>query len=218
MNADVTAYVSSKDRYFTTLPTCIMSIINQTVKPQKFVLFLDGEKIDLRNNELYLGLFKLLDYYKIEWEVIFGEGKGQVLNHQKIIEIAKTEWIWRVDDDCFPETNVLETLFRYVDHIGAIAGLVIDPNNIKLLPDDVDGKIENIYNGQNVQWYLHKDDFCIEVDHLYSTFLYRKSAAKHGYCSELSPVGHREETIFTHQMKRNGFKLLVNPKCITWHC
>jgi hypothetical protein len=55
------------------------------------------------------------------------------------------------------------------------------------------------------------------VDHLYSTFLFRISASPNGYNMTLSKVGHREETIFTYEMKLNGYDVLLTPKCVTWH-
>lgn len=58
-----------------------------------------------------------------------------------------------------------------------------------------------------------------EVEHLYSTFLYSVKAAREagGYPKDLSPVGHREETIFTHSIHRAGYKLLVTPHTVTHH-
>ena len=47
----------------------------------------------------YKGLFSLLSRRGIQWEVVFGAGIGQLANHQKALEMAKTEWIWRLDDD-----------------------------------------------------------------------------------------------------------------------
>jgi hypothetical protein len=217
MNASVVAYISSKDRYWTTLPSAMLCVIQQTVKPQKFILFMDGEHIDLRNNDLYLGLFKMLDYYNIIWQVVFGQGKGQVLNHQNAIYMANTEWLWRIDDDTFPQPNVLEGLLACNrPDVGAIAGLVIDTNNpIRKIPPDFKSTIDNLQ--LNRQWFLHNTTEPIETEHLYSTFIFKKEAAKHGYCQLLSPAGHREETIFTYEMYRNGWKLLVNPQVISWH-
>lgn len=218
-NAPVTAYISSKDRYFSTLPTAIFCIINQSVRPQRFILFLDGEHLDLRTNDLYLGLFRLLDLYKIKWEVVFGQGKGQVPNHQKAIELAKTDFIWRNDDDCFPTQDVLRQLLSCNNNqVGAIGGLVLDPSHhLAPLPPDIDKASKITDLSLNRQWFTHNTDSPVEVEHLYSTFLFKKSAASHGYCLDLSPAGHREETIFTYEMFRNGWKLLVNPKAITWH-
>jgi hypothetical protein len=218
MKAPVTAYVSSKDRYFTTLPSCILSILHQTVKPERFILFMDGEHIDLRNNDLYVGLFKILDILDIQWEVVFSPRKGQVLNHQLAIDMSQTKWIWRNDDDTFAEPTVLEKLLACGDDdkVGAVAGLVINPSgSIEMLPQGLTPTLENI--GANVQWFTHPSLDPIESEHLYSTFLFKKEAASHGYCKDLSPVGHREETIFTYEMFRNGWKLIVTPKAITWH-
>jgi hypothetical protein len=216
MNAPVTAYITSKDRYFTTLPSAILSIINQTVKPERFILFLDGEHLDLRNNDLYLGLFKMLDFYGIKWEVIFGSGRGQVENHQHAIETTKTVWLWRVDDDSFPSPNALENLLSCDDEkVGAVGGLILDPNMLQKLPRGLTPTIENL--SSNVQWFLHDRLDTIEAEHLHCSFLYKKAAASHGYCLQLSPAGHREETIFTYEMYRNGWKILINPKAITWH-
>ena len=216
MNAPVTAHVSSRDRYFTTLPSTILSVIQQTVKPEKFILFMDGEHVDLRPNDLYNGLFRMLDFYNIKWEVVFGQRKGQVANHQKAIEMAATKWIWRLDDDTFATPTVLENLLACDGQkVGAIGGLVIDPNRIQKMLPGLKATLENLE--VNVQWFIHDSVNPIEAQHLYSTFLFKKEAATHGYCMDLSPAGHREETMFTHQMYRNGWKLIINPKALTWH-
>lgn len=215
--SSITAYVSSRDRYFTTLPSCILSVTHQTIKPERLILFMDGEHIDLRENDLYHGLFKLLDIHGIEWEVVFSTGKGQVLNHQMAIDMCKTKWLWRLDDDTFAEPNVLEKLLECDgEKVGAIGGLVINPSGmIEQIPEGLTSTIKD--TGVNTQWFIHKSQNPIEAEHLYSTFLFKKEAAKHGYCTELSPIGHHEETIFTHEMFRNGWRLIINPKAITWH-
>lgn len=212
----VTAYVSTKGRYLTTLPACLLSIVNQELLPDKLVIWQDDpEAFDMRASSVYRNIFALLDSKKIEWEVKFGEGKGQVLNHQKMLDACTTEYIWRVDDDNYVEPNVLKTLKFWIlpTEVGAVASAVIDPtyNDNKY----TSGIIEQIDFADNVQWKKGTEN--ISVDHLYSSFLYKKKAGKHGYNKNLSPVGHREETLFTYEMKRNGWKLLVVPSVITWH-
>ena len=50
--------IATKGRYFTTLPIVIESIINQTKKPDKLVIFDDNdEPQDLRNHFLYQHFF-----------------------------------------------------------------------------------------------------------------------------------------------------------------
>lgn len=220
---EVTVGISTKDRYYTTLPLTIQSIINQTVPPRKILIFDDSEdQLNLEQVGLFNNLFSVLKSKYIDYEVITGEKKGQIFNHQNCLELAKTEYIWRLDDDNSPEPNVLESLLNEIEKdekIGAIGSLILDsqlPNNT--IPSFASSKIEDIFFGINIQWFIHKDLKVKEVDHLYSSFLYRKKAGfPIGYCLDLSKIGFREETIFTYEMKRNNWKLLVNPNIITWH-
>ncbi len=215
-NNTVTAYTSTKNRYFTTLPSCLISLATQTVKPNFVYIFDDGDQLDLRQYPIYQNIFAMFENLGIKWQVIFGERKGQVLNHQKAIEMCETEWLWRVDDDNVVENNALEKMLEVVTpDVGAVGGLVLHPTHNKNNAELASSKIEDVHLGLNIQWWRFKG--VKEVDHLYSTFIYRKEASKHGYCKELSPVGHSEETIFTYEMHRNGWKLLVNPEAVTWH-
>lgn len=212
----ITATISTKNRYETTLPLAIMGIINQTLPPNEFILFDDNDKpIDLRQVEVYQYLFSLLETKNIKWKVLFGKKEGQVKNHQLALEVAQCDWIWRLDDDNVPESNVLQVLVSNVnDKLGAVAGLVITPPATPL-PPNINNKIQEIYSQDNIQWHTWRGKK--EVDHLYSSFLYRKKAGEHGYCIELSKVGHREETIFTYEMKRKGWNLVVDSAATTWH-
>lgn len=222
MNEDlkVTATVSTRNRYFSTLPTCIQAIALQNHVPDELIIYDDNpedKRIDLREESLYQNLFSLLSARGINWSVSFGSGEGQVKNHQRALTESAHELIWRLDDDNAPAPNVLETLLKYMKKdTGAVAGLIIDPKSDPKKNPIASNKIEDIYFGLNEQWFM--DDFGYkEVDHLYSSFLFRKAAAKHGYEQSLSRVGHREETIFTYQMKVNGWKVGITSECITWH-
>lgn len=216
----VTACISSKNRYFTTLPLAIEAICQQTVLPDKFVLFDDGEHKDTRGISPYSHLFPLLERVGIKWYVIFGAGKGQVLNHQMALDSADTEFIWRMDDDNAPQPGCLETLLEVMKDpkVGAVAGLVHDPKAVSKRPSFITGKIEDILNPFNLQWYDWKGP-PEEVDHLYSTFLYRVEAGRKagGYSKLLSPVGHREETMFSYAIKRAGYRVMITPDALTWH-
>jgi GT2 family glycosyltransferase len=214
----ITASVSTRNRYFTTLPLCLTAIANQTKVPEELIIFDDGEHRDIRNEPVYQNIFSHLTKRGIFWHVEFGSGEGQVKNHQRTLETAKHELIWRLDDDNVPEANVLETLFGELGkQTGAIGGLVLDPKG-NLHPNKLaSSKIEDIFLGQNEQWFPHEKPSIKQVAHLYSTFLFRKEAAAHGYETSLSRVGHREETIFTYEMKRKGWNLQVTPHAVTWH-
>lgn len=214
---EVTLEVSTKNRY-DVLAQCLQSIAMQTVKPKKIIIYDDNDNpADLRKNHVFLNLFKTFERKGVEWEVLLSPRVGQLFNHQTTIDIAKTELIWRVDDDNIVEPDTLEKLLKTIskdDKIGAVAGCVLHPSVI-FHPNSTSPKIEDSNFKYAIQFA--KFDGEKEVDHLYSTFLFRKEAAKHGYCKQLSRVGHREETIFSYEMKRNGWRLMVNGDAVTWH-
>jgi len=217
-NIRVTAYVPTKNRYDSTLSLTIVSIINQTRKPNKFILVDDSDnKRDLRDDPTYSYIFSLLDVSGIEWSVVFASGKGVTHNHQMVLDISDTDWLWRIDDDCIVEPNVLDTLISNIDEkTGSIGGCIINPKNNKKC-SIASNKIVDVSLCLNEQWFIPDDKSVKQVDHLYSSFLYRKSASIHGYNLHLSPIGHTEETWFTYQMKRNGWDIKFDPKCMTHH-
>lgn len=217
---DITVTISTKDRYFTTLPLAIMSVVMQEVKPKELWIYDDGEQRDLREISLYQNLFHLLHCKGIHWEVKFGARQGQVVNHQNALDNVKTEFILRMDDDNYLESNVIKTLIKHTkdEKVGAIGGLVFHPNIPMALSPLASNKIDDTFLFPTVQWFKQPARVITEdVEHLYSTFIYRKEAGKHGYCKELSPIGHREETMFTYEMVRSGWKLVIDTGCITWH-
>jgi GT2 family glycosyltransferase/ADP-heptose:LPS heptosyltransferase len=214
---DVTCVVSTKDRYDTTLAHCMLAVVQQTVKPKYFILFDDSTNArDIRPDPVFSHIISLFNFYKIDFYVEYGAKRGQVANHIRSCQIAKTKWIWRLDDDNVPEHNVLERLSAHLaDDVGAVGGLVIDSNKIDFIPQTASNAIEDIYISQNEQWYLPFEKKVKEVDHLYSSFIYNKDIAE--YNEELSPIGHREETMLTYEMKRKGYKVLFDNSVCTWH-
>ena len=215
--ADVTASISTRGRYETTLPLAIASVAQQTRPPKALFIFDDGAKEDLRKRSVYSNLFNYLERRGIAWRVFFGRGEGQVHNHNKAIELAETSWIWRLDDDNYAEATVLEKLMLNAHRdVGAIGGLVLDPHFVDRLPLDVTTNlIKDVRTMPNIQWFLHEG--LKEVEHLYSTFVFRREAGRGCYDLECSPACHREETIFSYRMKRAGWRLLVDPSAVTWH-
>jgi hypothetical protein len=217
----VTATVSTKGRFSTTLPLVLTSLANQTLKPYRLIIYDDNDVMeDLRENEIYRNIFTLLNRMNINWEVKPGQRKGQIWNHQQALTDTTSEFIWRLDDDNIMETNTLSELYTHIHtdpKIGAVGPLILDPKadiGNKLASN----KIEDIFLGMNIQWRDISTRSFIDVDHLQgSTFLFRKEAGKHGYDLKLSKVGHREETIFTYEMVRAGWKLVVLTGVKTWH-
>lgn len=215
-NKDILCSVSTRGRYDTTLPLCLYAIMNQTKLPDHLIIFDDNENAeDLRKKEIYKNLFIMMDAKGLSWEVIFGKKLGQHHNHQMANKWGY-EWVWRVDDDCIPDTNVLENLWKATGlKIGCVAGSVITPQ-WRLLDADkkrASGKIEDIYKSQNKQWW--KIDEQEEVDHVHCTFLYRAGVIEYNLL--LSKVAHREETLFSYEFIKHGYRNIIVPDAITYH-
>ena len=201
--------VSTKDRY-DILPMCISSILLQTRKPDKLIIFDDGEQKDLRSVPIFNHLFRTALEMGIELFVAYGARKGQHFNHQTA-NTSGFDFVWRVDDDEVPEPDVLEKLLSYIkDDVGAVGGAVYTPGQIA---QGGTNKLVDIYSTPNLQW--NPGHIVTQVDHLYSSFLYRAGIVN--YNLDLSPVAHREETLFTHELKRAGYKLIVDTSIKTYH-
>lgn len=216
----ITCYVSTKNRYFTTLPSCLISIALQTLKPYEVIIFDDGEHKELKDIPIYQNIFNLFKRFNIIYKIVYGQRIGQVANHQMALTMAQGSFIYRIDDDNVLEQNTLEILYNAIVQdktIGAVAPVVIQPELPKSSQGLASNKIEDVILGMNLQWFPQDLTGPTEADQLYSTFLFRKEAGQHGYCKELSPVGHCEETIFTYEMRRNGWKLLIEPKAVCYH-
>lgn len=226
---NISAVITTRGRYFTTLPLAIQSVLNQTLKPKELIIYDDEfnlEKIDLRNYSLYQHLFNMLITNDIMWFIESGKRGGPALNHDLSIERASYDYIWRLDDDEVAENNALEELYNTIisdDTIAAVGSSVLQYDSVKT--DNIDttkiyNKLDRISIDNNIQWVNFDKKYLLEVEHLHSTFLYRKDIAKEvgGYPKTLSEVSHREETIFSHSLKMNDkYKLLVNTNSKVWH-
>lgn len=203
--------ISTKGRYENYLPMAIMSVVNQTRGPDHLTIYDDNDKpADLRTIDVYLHLFKLLDAKNMGWNVVFGKKRGQHYNHQMANE-SGYDAVWRMDDDCVAEPNVLNELEKKMtDGVGAVGGSIIVPPP-KPPVNDASSSIYGL-DKPNKQWFLL--DKTEEVDHLHCSFLYRAGIVN--YDLRLSKKAHREETMFTYALKLKGYKILITP-CITWH-
>lgn len=216
----VTAVISSKNRRTTTLPQAVMGILMQTRRPEKLVIYDDSDEFpkDLLTTEPWSGILKLAQSLNVEWYYLPGNRQGQVSNHQESIRNCTTDLIWRVDDDNVPEPDVLFTLINDIqpDDVGAVASLVHVAGCVHGHYSPLHSPfIADVATSLNVQWSSRSESI-LPVEHLHNSFLFRRGAAQ-PWIRGLSPVGHREETIFTHNMVRAGWRLLVDTRIITWH-
>lgn len=213
--AHITVGIPTKDRY-EQLPLTLMSVITQTRKPDRLIIYDDSSnQRDLREIQTYQYIFNLLNAKGIEWEVLFGQKRGQHIGHQKIQERA-LDLVWRIDDDEIAEPNVLQILESHFVNkpgkqpVGAVAGLVIPPDAPcrEVLPNTL-SSIDRV----NCQWFRWKG--VKEVEHLYSSYLYRKGINE--FEQYLSPVAHREETLHSYGIFKKKYRLLVDSSAVTYH-
>lgn len=210
----ILAYVNTYNRYNTTLPMALLSMIQQTRKPDHITIFDDNkEPIDPRTIEHYKYLFNTMDQKGITWNWVYAEQKGAHHSHEKA-NLMGYDAAWFIDDDNVAEPNVLEELEKLlVDGVGAVGCLIMKPPALPL-PLGVTGSLNDIYIGQNLAWYRWEGE-PKEVEHLYSCFLYRCNIVHHDL--RLSKKAFRGETMFTHSFFLKGYKLICTPKVTIWH-
>ena len=236
-NLRITVGVPTKDRGIE-LAILLQSLITQTYTNFDVVIVNDCHSNLLHDNTTLQALFKVLKQLGNNVTILEGDRKGPHYGRQKILDFADTELILTLDDDVSLEPRCLENLVKVFSEdkdemIGAVGIVYLNPHEpIKdqILPDLSEETLQNlgkIYwepNGNlfllgalNIQ--LHRDNRLKEVQHLYSGFMYRKTAAikAGGYNLSLSKVGHREETLFSYGIFRQGYKVFVNPTCIAMH-
>lgn len=216
MNLPVTVYISTRNRY-EQLFHAIQSITFQTQKPSYLVVFDDGEHKDFVKDPIFNHLFFLLSKFGIQWKIIKTPNHGQLKNHFEILnpDNSPTEFIWRMDDDDVADPFFLEKVFKLFEDpkVGGASGRVIHGatlNNDICSPD-----IKDCLFKFAPQW--GEFDNIIETQHFYNTFVYRKSIANYFIIPNLSRIGHREETIFSHRIFKEGYKLLVDGSAHVYH-
>jgi hypothetical protein len=211
----VTLDICTKDRYSSTLPLTLASVLTQTRLPDVIYIYDDSEnRINMpQEDETLRYLFQLAESKGLPpINVIFGEHKGQHHGHQIIQSLAK-DLVWRIDDDEVAEPNTLQLLLASMkDGVGAVGGLVLMPGTSKRSPSF--NKISNL--NDNCQWHpWMSSERYANVEHLYSSYLYRKGI--HDYQLSLSPVAHREETLHSFGIFKKGYKLVVDSFATTYH-
>lgn len=217
MNLGVTAVVPTRGRYSTTLPMTLCHIACQTILPYEVIVYDDNdEPQDIREWETIGSILRMLEGMGVKWRWQFGAKAGAWVSHQRSIKESETEFIWRVDDDCFPQNDVLEKLLSHMkDGVTAAGGSVLFLGGQKTdKPIGFTNKLAFIDNTPNAQWFVIKEPQ--KAEHLYSSFMYRKSAAKDLVFPMLSRKSFREETILTAHLSTKGDVVLV-PDCITHH-
>jgi len=219
---DITVTLATRGRNNTTLPLCLLSLSNQTLLPKKVILVDDNENKDFYETEILRNILTIFKIKNIEFEYYYGPSKGVLYAQQIALDHVDTEWVFRTDDDNVLEPNVLELLSQNItDKTGAVSGLIFSKKDFKInreieFEDTIHNRIEDVYSRFNIQMCRNQDDTIKKVEHIYSNYLFRRKLIDK-YPIEFSPAGHREDTVITYMMFRQGYDLLINPKAFIWH-
>ena len=201
--------IPTKNRY-DVLYHCLQAVAMQTVKPDKVIIYDDGKREDIRQNLIGGHISQLLSSREVDWEVVFTPGIGQHVAHQ-MANTSGYDFVWRLDDDTIPEPDVLERLlFHMAPDVGGVGGAVFEPGK-QIMGGS--SKMDDFFIGGNVQWGPGQGIH--EVDHLYSSFLYRAGIVN--YKHNMTNVAFHEETIFSHRLRRTGYRLIVDTGIRTYH-
>lgn len=219
MTDEITVLVTTCDRYQTLLPLCLLSIVNQTYKPNRIVLVDDNLNKEFYNHEILRNVLTVMKYRNIEFQYLYGESKGCSYALQRGLDVIDSGWILKVDDDNILEPNVIELYVQNIsEEIGAMGGLILDNKSFlrKQEFQSIYNQIGDLYSKINIQMVANQTPEIKEVEHIYSNYFFRKDVAP-DQCLKLTPSCHREDTIFTHEIFRKGYRLIVIPQSKTYH-
>jgi len=232
----ITIGIPTRNRY-EYLSLILWSILEQTYTDWDIIIIDDSDPhYDITQIPFIFPMLMKIENSENSWKSIKGEAKGPHISHQKILSMSDNEFIFRVDDDCIMDKNCLETLVLAMNsetRIGAVAPVIVLPHvkrEHQTQPEkwhsieQYFGKLIERPNGAvdsygELQWHYHRNNNYKKAEHLYSSFIYRKSAALGigGFPRDLSEVGHTEETDFTYRLHLAKWKLYVIPEAILWH-
>lgn len=219
MKNNITVLLTTCDRYDTSLPLCLLSILNQTRKPDRIVIVDDSVNNKFYNNAQIKQLLVVAKYKNISIDYYLGDKKGAVPALQRGYEKIKDGWVLKVDDDHILNSDIIELYESNItDEIGAMGCIIIDNFAFTRKETDVkmSSKMEDFFSHFNVQMVLHQSEEPKEVEHIYSSYFFRKEALDK-FPVEIQPSSIREETIVTYSIFRKNYKLLVFPKGEIYH-
>ena len=221
----VTISIPTKDRPVQ-LASLIISLLNQT-NPNWSLTVVDDSENRIENFPYVRNLLNHLTEIGHPWNVIYGSKEGPSQSHNKVMRIAKTEWVLVMGDDNLLNPNYIENIIAeaVITNLDIAGGVYLHPEFSILFDregyeDGIHALNHKMVESNPLQWGLNHDMTTkLTRNPLYSGFLYKRSVlrAVGGFPTYLSPVGHREETITGLSISKCGYRLGIVPTAIAWH-
>lgn len=219
----ITVVLPTYQRYEGTLPLSLMSLFSQTHKPNRIILVDDSPEKKFYGYPVLRNIVSLLKGEGILFDYFHGPGKGMVPAIQMGLDDIEGGWVLKMDDDHILSPDVLEIFVSSIQEgVGCIGGILSGKGELPFLnPPSFDekgiyNKIENIHLEPGIQMIEDQTREKKEVEHMYSNFFFDFKSSDR-YPEELQPSGNREDTIFTHNIYRKGYKMLVDPSAKIYH-
>jgi GT2 family glycosyltransferase/glycosyltransferase involved in cell wall biosynthesis len=228
--------IVTRDRH-SYLCSLLTSLLDQTFKDWDVIIQCDDSDDMMPNDFQIMSTMERLTNEGHSWRIIRSHRQGPHVAHDRTLNMTKDDpygykLICRIDDDIVIRPDFLEKLYSvYLSddkcELAAVSGVYPDPRRSlreQTAPSGYESDIN--YAGRidhNVPWpyvcVYPEGAKCREMEHLYSSFMYRTEAAiaVGGYCKLYSQIGHREESDFSYRLYLGGWKLLVNPEAIGFH-
>jgi glycosyltransferase involved in cell wall biosynthesis len=209
------------------LGRCLAALLSQTYAEWDLTVINDSPNVPLDPITVrWLGLISDAGH---RVQVIEGGGWGQVVAHNWVLYNTEHEAILRLDDDIILNRDALAHLVEALKadpDIGAVAGPYFYPDERYEVEDwtdpKADGKVRAELNShlQQVAYHFNRGNEPQQVEHLYSSCLYRTEAMKEvgGWPEVYSQgVACGEETEGTYKMHLAGWELLIIPQATGVH-
>jgi hypothetical protein len=213
---DVIAHVQVWQRG-PSLLNVLSAIANQTKKPKQVIITddtPDWNPANISQSPIWMPLLKYMQYAGIAWVWEPGGGKGPQHNAKKV-EDLKSKYIWKLTEYTIPAPNVLETLLSNMKDpkVGAVGGtLGVDVLVKSENPNPVNDPIFLHKNNAQFSLINQEKSFSDGIGFLDKTYLYRNNTTSQYFT--LSKVGNLCDIGLTYNIKKAGYKLVIDPKAL----
>lgn len=214
-DSHITCVISTKGHYDDTLPLTLQSLLTQSRKPQKIIVYDDNEQPRaLNTHSIYKSLFGALSDSNIPIQVLKGYG-GSHWNQQHAQTIAN-DLIFKCNDNVIVMPNTLYELDRIFDsdNIGAVGGCCYTQDG-PLPQTDLKHTVCDIDNC--IQWHAPSTTDNKTVEYVQDAFMYRKGLGE--YNARLSQSAYTADLQFTYDLRLKGYEIyfcpLANVRCLT---